>query len=44
MIFNFRTPGNLERALRGERIGTLITNKSGWENAFVFSQFGERDF
>jgi uridylate kinase len=29
MIFNFRTPGNLERALRGERIGTLITNKSG---------------
>ena len=28
MIFNFRTPGNLERALRGERIGTLITNKS----------------
>ncbi len=25
MIFNFRTEGNLERALRGERIGTLIT-------------------
>ena len=27
MIFNFRTPGNLERALCGERIGTLIANK-----------------
>ncbi|MDR3234808.1 MAG: UMP kinase [Planctomycetaceae bacterium] len=25
MIFNFRTPGNLERALKGERVGTLIS-------------------
>ena len=25
MIFNFRTPGNLEKALRGERVGTMIT-------------------
>lgn len=25
MIFNFRTAGNLERALLGERVGTLIT-------------------
>ncbi|MDR0521509.1 MAG: UMP kinase [Planctomycetaceae bacterium] len=29
MIFNFRTAGNLERALRGERIGTLITRENG---------------
>ncbi|MDR3181631.1 MAG: UMP kinase [Planctomycetaceae bacterium] len=27
MIFNFRTPGNLERALQGERVGTLISEK-----------------
>jgi len=26
MIFNFRTPGNLEKALRGDRVGTLITH------------------
>ena len=25
-VFNFRTEGNLERALKGERIGTLIGN------------------
>jgi uridylate kinase len=25
MIFNYRTPGNLERALKGEQVGTLIT-------------------
>jgi uridylate kinase len=28
MIFNFRTPGTLESALRGERVGTLIANKN----------------
>ncbi len=24
MVFNFRKPGNIERAVRGERVGTLI--------------------
>lgn len=28
-VFNFRTEGNLERAARGENIGTLICNKGG---------------
>lgn len=25
VVFNFRRPGNIERAIRGERVGTLIT-------------------
>jgi hypothetical protein len=23
-VFNFRTDGNIERAIRGERVGTLV--------------------
>ena len=27
MVFNFKTEGNIERAVRGERVGTLVTRK-----------------
>jgi len=28
-VFNFKTEGNIERAVRGERVGTLITRRLG---------------
>ncbi|MGQ9504901.1 MAG: UMP kinase [Thermogutta sp.] len=29
VVFNFRRPGNIERAIRGERVGTLIYSGNG---------------
>ena len=28
-VFNFKTEGNIERAVRGEAVGTLITRSIG---------------
>lgn len=29
MVFNFKKEGNIERAVRGERVGTLVTRQTG---------------
>jgi uridylate kinase len=27
LVFNYRTDGNIERAVAGERLGTLVTSR-----------------
>jgi uridylate kinase len=27
IVFNFQKPGNIQRAIRGERVGTLISSE-----------------
>lgn len=29
LVFNYRVPGNIQRAIRGERLGTLISDQAG---------------